>query len=304
MKRMGFLLIAAAILFMAAPAAADTVILHDGSSYSGRFQAPQGGTIKFTDAHGIHYTIPVNEVQSIVFTATSDTVTLRTGRVYSGHYTSANMISFSDSQGIGYQFPLTDVASLVLTRTAPSPRPTAAPSNAKVIPEGAEISVRADEAIDSESSSPGQQYDATVNQDVFDGAGGVAIPQGTPAKLVVRNIAAGGAVHRSELVLDLYSIHLGGKEYRVMSSDVEETNGKSGIGANRRTAEFGGAGAGLGALLGAVFGGGKGAAIGAATGAGGGLLTQVFTRGKQVKVPAETELTFRLDRTLVLRPTV
>ena len=28
----------------------------------------------------------------------------------------------------------------------------------------------------------------------------------------------------------------------------------------------------------------------------------LFTRGKKIKVPAETELTFRLDRTLVLRP--
>ena len=37
-------------------------------------------------------------------------------------------------------------------------------------------------------------------------------------------------------------------------------------------------------------------------GGGGGLLTQVFTRGKQVKVPAETVMTFRLDHTLVLRP--
>ena len=35
--------------------------------------------------------------------------------------------------------------------------------------------------------------------------------------------------------------------------------------------------------------------------AGAGLLTQIFTRGKQVKVPAETTMRFRLDRTLVLK---
>jgi hypothetical protein len=39
-----------------------------------------------------------------------------------------------------------------------------------------------------------------------------------------------------------------------------------------------------------------------AAGAGGGALTQLFTRGKRVKVPAETTMTFRLDRTLVLSP--
>jgi hypothetical protein len=53
--------------------------------------------------------------------------------------------------------------------------------------------------------------------------------------------------------------------------------------------------------MGAIFGGGKGAGIGAAAGAGAGLLTQIFTRGKTVKVPAETTMRFRLDRTLVLR---
>ena len=85
------------------------------------------------------------------------------------------------------------------------------------------------------------------------------------------------------------------------TADVD-VNSKRGVGANRRTAEFGGGGAAIGALLGGIFGGGRGAGIGAAAGGGGGLLSQIFTRGKQVKVPAEASLTFRLDRTLVLRP--
>jgi len=31
-------------------------------------------------------------------------------------------------------------------------------------------------------------------------------------------------------------------------------------------------------------------------------VTKLFTRGKKIKVPAGTELTFRLDRALVLSP--
>jgi hypothetical protein len=85
------------------------------------------------------------------------------------------------------------------------------------------------------------------------------------------------------------------------SSSVTESN-KSGLGLNRRTAEWTGGGAGLGALMGAVFGGGKGAGIGALAGAGDGALTQLFTRGKQISVPAETTLTFRLEQTRVLHP--
>jgi hypothetical protein len=71
-------------------------------------------------------------------------------------------------------------------------------------------------------------------------------------------------------------------------------------GANRRTAELLGGGSGLGALLGGIFGGGKGAGIGALAGAGGGFATQAFTRGKEVRVPAESQLRFRLERNLVL----
>jgi hypothetical protein len=53
--------------------------------------------------------------------------------------------------------------------------------------------------------------------------------------------------------------------------------------------------------MGAIFRGGRGAGIGAAAGAGVGLLNQIFTRAKQVKVPAETTMRFRLDRSLALR---
>jgi len=53
-------------------------------------------------------------------------------------------------------------------------------------------------------------------------------------------------------------------------------------------------------LLGAIAGGGKGAAIGAVAGAAAGGTTQVLTRGKEVKVPAESTLRFKLDKPLRL----
>ena len=55
-----------------------------------------------------------------------------------------------------------------------------------------------------------------------------------------------------------------------------------------QTNEMVGGGAVLGTLIGAIAGGGKGAAIGAVARAGAGAGTQVLTRGKTVKVPAET----------------
>jgi hypothetical protein len=283
----------------ALPAYADIIVLHDGTSYSGHYTASGDGKLSFTDNQGIHYDLPVADVQSLVFSNAADHLTLRNGKTYTGQLNGNGMISFQGSGGIDYQFPLRDVSSLVLTG---SQAPTAARHiPTVVIPEGTNIVIRTDDSIRSGQDSSGQLYPATIEQNVYDSAGSVAIPAGTRAKLVVSNVRSGGAVHSPELALDLYSIDVHGEQYRVDTSAVTESN-RSGLGANRRTAEYTGGGAGIGALMGAVFGGGKGAGIGALAGAGGGALTQLFTRGKEISVPAETAMTFRLERTLVMHP--
>jgi len=62
-----------------------------------------------------------------------------------------------------------------------------------------------------------------------------------------------------------------------------------------------GGGAGLGALIGGLAGGGKGAAIGALAGAGAGTAGTAFTGNKDVVLPAETALSFKLDQPLELK---
>jgi hypothetical protein len=283
----------------ALPVHADIIVLHDGTSYSGHYTPSGDGKLAFTDNQGIHYDLPVGDVQSLVFSNAADHLTLRNGKTYSGQLNGGDMISFQGSGGIDYQFPLRDVSSLVLTGSQPPTASQHIPT--VVVPEGTDIVIRTDDSIRSGQDSSGQLYPATIEQNVYGSSGSVAIPAGTRAKLVVSNVRSGGAVHSPELVLDLYSIDVHGEQYRVDSSAVTESN-RSGLGANRRTAEYTGGGAGLGALMGAVFGGGKGAGIGALAGAGGGALTQLFTRGKEISVPAETAMTFRLERTLVMHP--
>jgi hypothetical protein len=287
------------LLSAAATAHADIIVLHDGTSYSGHYAVPADGKISFTGDQGIHYDVPVADIQSLVFSNAADHVTLRNGTTYSGQLNGATSLAFEGSGGIDYQFPLRDVSSLILSGSA-------APAVAHhiptvIIPEGTDIIVLTSDSIRSGQDSSGQLYPATIRQDVYGSAGSVAIPAGSRAKLVVRNVTSGGAVHSPELVLDLYSVDIHDQQYRVDSSSVTESN-RSGLGANRRTAEFSGGGAGIGALMGAVFGGGRGAGIGALAGAGGGALTQLFTRGKEISVPAETAMTFRLERTLVMHP--
>src|SRR5207247_9474079 len=110
----------------------------------------------------------------------------------------------------------------------------------------------------------------------------------------------GDTVNNGELVLDLDAIRVNGRAYTVSTEDLRKGD-RRGIGRNTRTAEMVGGGAVLGTLLGALAGGGKGAAIGAVAGAVGGGGVQVLTKGKEIRVPAETVLNFRLDEPLSVR---
>jgi hypothetical protein len=88
----------------------------------------------------------------------------------------------------------------------------------------------------------------------------------------------------------------------VQAGDTAATSGKhGGIGANKRTGKFVGGGAVAGTIIGAIAGGGKGAAIGALAGGAAGAGAQVLTRGKNLNVPAETILKFRLEQSLLIQ---
>jgi hypothetical protein len=69
-------------------------------------------------------------------------------------------------------------------------------------------------------------------------------------------------------------------------------------GKGKRTAVLTGGGGGLGALIGGLAGGGRGALIGGLAGAGAGATGSAFTGNKELVIPAETYLTFRLERSV------
>jgi hypothetical protein len=117
------------------------------------------------------------------------------------------------------------------------------------------------------------------------------IPRGARAELLVQNLGP------NEGTLDLDSIEFDGRRYMV---DAEKymMSRKSGVGENRRTAKYLGGGALFGTIVGAIAGGGKGAAIGALAGGAAGAGAQSLTRGGEVRIPAESIVTFRLDEPL------
>ncbi len=163
------------------------------------------------------------------------------------------------------------------------------------VPSGTEITVRTNGRIEAKNTNQGRIYNAVVDRDVRDGSGNVVIRRGADAELIVRSTS------NRELQLDLESVSVDGRRYVVSTTDEvisSQGNDKDGVGANQRTAKYTGGGAVIGSIIGAIAGGGKGAAIGALAGGGAGAIGQTATRGRQVSVPAESLLTFRLDRPL------
>ena len=178
------------------------------------------------------------------------------------------------------------------------PPVSAIQSKTYTLPAGALIPVRSEETIDAAVASSGQTYAAEVTRDIKDAEGAVVIPRGSNAQIIIRSAAKGGRIKgASDLVLDLDSVSVEGRRYRLDTQDVIK-KGRDGVGANKRTATFTGGGAAVGAIIGAIAGGGRGAAIGAASGAGAGAGTQIVTKGAAIRIPVETILTFRLDAPL------
>jgi hypothetical protein len=166
---------------------------------------------------------------------------------------------------------------------------------AQNIPAGTQIQVRTNETIDARDRIDGRVFTASVAEDVLGRDGQVLIPRGAPAELIVRRMG------QNDLSVDLDSITVGQKRYSVDASASDRTR-REGVGENRRTGEYVGGGALLGTLLGAMAGGGKGAAIGAIAGGAAGAGAQTMTRGNSVHVPAESVLSFRLERSLDVYP--
>ena len=240
--------------------------------------------------------------------STADTLILKDGSRHSGAFVSATsrIISFKEGTTVHrynrskIQSIEFDGAAMTPVTKAAAPQSPARPPATVTLPAGTEIAVLTNDAIDSKTANEGQTFQADVAENVTNAAGAVVIPKGSEAELIIRKVTSPGAVTgTSELALDLQSIKVGGRRYTISTTDVEQ-KGREGLGTNKRTAEMVGGGAVLGTLIGAIAGGGKGAAIGAAGGAAAGAGAEVLTRGKAVRVPAESKLRFKLDQPLHL----
>jgi hypothetical protein len=257
-----------------------TVSLQDGKQVTGTIKESSPKEMTIVGNDGITRTIPMTQVQSVQ---------------YSDAAPRQPTVNAEPPAGAGQPNPM---ANSLPPSDREQPSQSSPPTRTYEIPAGTKIAVRSDETIDSSRAADGQRYGAEVSSDVLDGSGAVAIPRGSSAQLVIVSASRGGRIRgASDLILTLGSVTVGGQTYGVDTGDIQRT-GRQGMGVNKRTGEFAGGGTALGAIIGAIAGGGKGAAIGAGAGAGGGALTQILTKGKAVQVPAESLLSFKLDKPL------
>ena len=184
---------------------------------------------------------------------------------------------------------------------APAPAPVkverAAPPPPLVVPAGTTLTISLGSAIGSKISQAGQSFSGTLSNSItVDGR--TAIPAGAAVTGVVTDAKplgrfAGGA----SLSVKLTSINIKGVDTAIETSAVTDTA----KGKGKRTAVMAGGGAALGALIGGLAGGGKGAAIGAVAGGGAGTGGAAFTGNKDIVLPAESTLSFKLEQSLTVK---
>jgi hypothetical protein len=253
-----------------------TVLLRDGTSVSGTVLSSSASELQIAGDDKLTRTIAMTQVRSVQYDDTSATTTGAAPPPGSP----AEPVAPERSHADHYH-----------------PRESAVTTRRYQLPAGTQVSVRTEETIDSGKAVEGQTFAGEATNDVRDEAGDVVIPRGSNAQIVIVSASKGGRFHgASDLVLDLASISVDGRLYQVHTAPLEE-RGKSGVGLNKRTAEYSGGAAAFGAIVGAIAGGGKGAVIGAGSGAGAGALAEILTKGS-IKVPVESVLTFRLDQPL------
>jgi len=179
---------------------------------------------------------------------------------------------------------------------APVPPPPPPPERITAAA-GAAVTVRVTEQLSASKNNVGDGFTGVLESSVKSSGGGVVFPRG--ARVVGTVVAAKGqGKFKGSGALGIQVTSISGTPVSVSSYEKEQK------GKGKRTAGFIGGGAGGGALIGGLAGGGKGALIGGLIGAGAGTAGAAFTGNKDVVIPSESVITFRLTApvTITVQP--
>ena len=181
---------------------------------------------------------------------------------------------------------------------APNEAPIVRPADINIAA-GTNLTIRINQHISVKTSHAGDRFTGEVVEPVVGQNDRVVIPKGAPVSgVVVESHRRGHFKGSSILELRLTYLTLNGSRYALDTSDLTQTK----KGKGKRSAAMIGGGAGLGMLVGGVATGGVGLLVGGLVGGGGGTLLSGLTGNRDIEIPAESIVRFKLADNLVVQP--
>ena len=191
-----------------------------------------------------------------------------------------------------------DASGQPVTAPAPGAAPIIRPADVDVAA-GTNLTIRVNQHISVKTSRVGDQFTGEVVDPVVGDNNQVVIPRGSPVSgVVVESHRRGHFKGSSILELRLTYLTLNGTRYALDTHDLTQTK----KGKGKRSAAFIGGGTGLGMLVGGVASGGVGLLVGGLVGAGGGTALGGLTGNRDIEIPAESIVRFKLADNLVVQP--
>jgi hypothetical protein len=167
------------------------------------------------------------------------------------------------------------------------------------IPAGTPLTIRIDQRISVKGSRAGDRFTGEIVDPVLTGSNTTLVPKGALVGGVVDvSHRRGHFKGRSLLELRLTSLTLNGTQYALTTRDLAESK----RGKGRRSTALIGGGAGLGMLVGGIATGGVGLVVGGLVGGGGGTAIAGLTGNRDIDIPAESIVHFKLADDLVVQP--
>ena len=191
-----------------------------------------------------------------------------------------------------------DASGQPVTAPAPGAAPIVRPADVNIAA-GTNLTIRINQHISVKTSRAGDRFTGEVEDPVIGDNNQVVIPRGSPVSgVVVVSHRRGHFKGSSMLELRLTYLTLNGTRYALDTHDLTQTK----KGKGKRTAAFVGGGTGLGMLVGGVATGGVGLLVGGLVGAGGGTALGGLTGNRDIDIPAESIVRFKLADNLVVQP--
>ncbi len=163
---------------------------------------------------------------------------------------------------------------------------------------GTSLAIRINQHISVKTSRAGDHFDGEIVEPVVGDNDRIVLPKGTPVGGVVAASHRRGRFKGSSILeLRLTSLTLNGTRYPLATSDLTRTK----KGKGKRSAAFIGGGTGVGMLIGGVATGGVGLLVGGLAGGGAGTALGAFTGNRDIEIPAESIVKFKLANTLTLQ---